>query len=734
MNAELSSSSYWRRLRRNLLRIGSRSSSFSGGVNGLGTVLAFLAFVAVSLGAASAVLASVVYEHRDSVGRERSPVIADVQGSPDALLWNNTGRYVGEQQVSVSVFESNSPNPPIPPGVSELPDPGEALVSPALRDLLAGHGMPDRFGRDAGLIEPEGLASATELIAYVGADTLSDGDADPVSAFGVGDDQPYVPVGKEIYDRDVQEFWAMAGFLCVLPGLIALGSAARIADDETRRRHRLLVRFGANPRQRKLIAAPRTLVTGGISLVLCFGLLILCSAVDVTVPFTNYVLEARVVRPAAGWLAAVILCAHLLAGIALNAMTAGRLGQVDKLEASQLTVPADQPAWRRTACLIAVLAVQPWVVLLADNRTLVALSTLAAAVVAVICLPAALATLMQFAGRRRGSVELGRRDVGAFLGWRITGYRSRALARLIGTVTSLVIVVGHAVVVLTLFVGPDPDQYRASERIGTSALVAEAADERAADVVRFARSRNVAALGIQLEPAQNQSVVIGECGDLSVVGVECTEGPRARDEMSSRLTEILSWRGSVDDVEIRIGSPENNNGADTFLSVVLLSRDGEDLDDVALGRDVEDAVGPGVSVQRLGASVLGGALDLRDKSQWIYVFGIPGILTLLIVGALTWAAVVVEESKALVRNPLVVGRRDVLDAIAKVRLALPIALGGVGGVAATAWLLAPHVGTDTVDLPISFLSGAVIATLVISALGWWVARRVLMSASRDQWS
>lgn len=721
-----------RQLRRNLLRIGRRTTSVRG-VNGFGAGLALVAFLAVALGVAGAVVATVVYEHRDGIARSRSPAYADLRGGTPTLAWDTDRTFVGEREVAVVALQPVASNPPLPPGLSTLPGPGEAVLSPALHDLLADEGAPERFGREVGTIGPDGLASATELIAYVGSDQLVGREVRAISGFGVPDGAFFLPVGEEIYDRDVQEFWSLAGFLCVLPGLLALGAAARVADDDTRRRHRLLVRLGADSSARRLVAAPRALAVGGFSLAVCLAALAAVAVGDMTVPFTGWVLEARIVRPHVWWIGAVVVVVHLLCAVALATLTAAGLGRADRLEASRLTVPADRPAWRRTACLIAVLAVQPWIVAAAPTPV-VALSTLAAAAVAVVCLPPALATLLQALARRRAPAELSRGRVGEFLGWRVTAHRSRAIARLIGTVTSLVVIVCHAAVVLTLFAGSELGQYRSADRIGTTALHLRWDGAEWAEVERFAAGHDLAPAGVRFNPLRDETTVVGDCDDVGLLGLPCREGPVDLAAAGPLAAEVISWLGSTASVAVRLGSPaETVDDPDVLSSTVLLSRSGEDVDDLALAADAYAEFAGAVSIERLGALTLGGALDLRHKAQWVYVFGVPGVVTLLIVGALTWAAVVVEESRALVRSPLLAGRDDVFDAMAKIRLALPIAAGGVSGAVASIWLLLPHVRTGAAEVPLGFLGAAVVLAILAGAMAWWSGRRVLAGAARRTW-
>src|SRR5436190_631695 len=77
---------------------------------------------------------------------------------------------------------------PRPPGVAELPGPGEMVVSPALKDLLdsaEGKLLRERlpFHR-VGTIGASGLLGPGELVYYAGRASFPDGSTYPVTGFG----------------------------------------------------------------------------------------------------------------------------------------------------------------------------------------------------------------------------------------------------------------------------------------------------------------------------------------------------------------------------------------------------------------------------------------------------------------------------------------------------------------------------------------------------------------------
>lgn len=743
-----------RQLRRNLLHVGWWSAA-PRGVNALGSLLALLGLLAVSLGLVAGVVAGVFYAHRAEVSLARAPVVAEAP----ALYWMPMDSGVDDRIVQAIALEPVADDPPLPPGVDRWPEPGEAVLSPALHDLLAERGVADRYGRPVGRIGRDGLASQTELLAYLRLPVPVDKEqAWPVAGFGMPSSGHSFPIGEVAYDRSVVEFWSMSLFLMVVPGVIALTAAARVADAETRRRHVLLVRLGAGRGARMLIALPRVLLPAGVSLLVSVALVVAGSRFDLTVPFKGNVVDAAVVREVLPALLAIVVGTHVVAAIALALLTASRQGNPG---ASRLIAPSDRPAWVRTGVLMLVLAGQPWVIARVDDPTVIGLATWAAAAITVICLPAALATGLRAASAWRAHRNLASGRVGRFLGWRITGYRSRALARLTAAVAALVIVVAHAAAVLALFTGPALEARLVADRIGTSLMVASPRQGEAGEVVEFARDRDLATVAVTVttrglvdedrmtsRTVSEEVTLTGECPDLQALGVACRTGRLAQANPSARLDVLAAWHGRLGPgtTEVVVGPPEAGTERDgrheyaddddeylEWSSLMLLSRDGGNLDAVALARDAYRE-GLVIDIEQLGAAAVLGAVDLLHKSYWLFVFGVPGVLTLLLVGALTWAAVVIEESGALVRSPLLAERQDVFDAVAAVRIALPIAVGGVAGVGVTAWLLWPHVRTGAAQLPTGFLVAVVLATLVVAVLAWWAAQHLMATTSRHRWA
>jgi hypothetical protein len=698
-------------------------------------VLAVVAFFTVSVGLAAAVFASLEYEHRAEISRARTPVAAaDV--SHGNLFWAAAGSDIDGRIVQLVALEPvGDRRPTLPPGVSALPDRGEAVLSPALHELLVKRGVPDRYGAVVDEVADDALTSPGELIAYVRSPRpLSVDNAMAIRGFGVSSDKPFDPfTGDVLYDRSVAEFWAMSLSLMVVPGLVALAASARVADQDTRRRHILLSRLGAGRLARMLIAAPRVALAVTLSLALTGGLLALLAWRDTTMPFTNHVVSAANVRDALPLLVPIAVGAHVAAAAILVLLSAGRLSQVG---ATRLVAPRDRPAWVRSGLLVALVAAQPWFMSAISDGTLRALATLVAVGVAVICVPATLSTLAGLVSRWRARGSLSRGRVGRFLGWRMMNYHSRAIGRLTSSVVALVIVVGHAAVVLALFVGPAAEARATEQRIGNSMVVAQAG-AGAASVVQFAHDRGLAAVRVDGYMLTDELEIVGECPDLESFGLPCSAGELALATASPLARELFTWYnplGGFADIVVAEATDENvldpSRLDERSSSVVaMVDPDGAEIDRVMLARDAYLELDDPVTVEQLGAGSLVGALDLLGKSRWILTFGAPGVFTLLLVSGLVWAVVVVEESKVLARNPMLVDRQDVLDSVAAIRVALPIAVGGATGVLVTTWLLLPHARSGATTLPGGFLVGTACVTLIVAGLSWLAARRLMGRAA-----
>ncbi|WP_216212049.1 ABC transporter permease [Amycolatopsis aidingensis] len=133
----------------------------------------------------------------------------------------------------------------LPPGVPELPGPGEVLVSPELAqriDHTPAAQLGDRFGGEVtGLLGAEALRSPEQLVALVGqTPDAMPADAMPLAGFPAGDADPDPLLG----------LLAGVGVVVLLvPSLVLVASAARLTAARRERRLAALRLAGATPGQ-----------------------------------------------------------------------------------------------------------------------------------------------------------------------------------------------------------------------------------------------------------------------------------------------------------------------------------------------------------------------------------------------------------------------------------------------------------------------------------------------------
>jgi hypothetical protein len=190
----------------------------------------------------------------------------------DATLWAPSHDTFFDRDLTINVVAPVG-EAPVPPGIDRIPAPGQAIVSPALRDILEGPtGRLLRVripGRVAGTITPKGLVEPGELTAYVGA-TRGElgGRAVPVKRWGI-------PRSEDVGELDLAAIQTIVfGTAALLvPILVFIWTATRLSA--TRREERLAaIRLvGATPGQVRLLAAIETglaSATGAIGGVLLF--------------------------------------------------------------------------------------------------------------------------------------------------------------------------------------------------------------------------------------------------------------------------------------------------------------------------------------------------------------------------------------------------------------------------------------------------------------------------------
>jgi hypothetical protein len=182
---------------------------------------------------------------------------------PDAgsELWNYSegvfqGRTIDELDVAAL-----GPRAPLPPGISRLPGPGQYYASPALAALIAGtprDELGDRFpGARAATIGDKALTGPDDLVVYVGhspAQLAPRPATVQVKTIAAG-------AQTSVWTNYFRDAFAVGAVAFVLPILILIGTATRLAANRREERYASLRLVGATNRQIAVIAS----VEAGIS-------------------------------------------------------------------------------------------------------------------------------------------------------------------------------------------------------------------------------------------------------------------------------------------------------------------------------------------------------------------------------------------------------------------------------------------------------------------------------------
>ena len=191
--------------------------------------------------------------------------------APAKLLYSASKDYFdGKQIVRVDIAPApgaTTAGIELPPGLPQLPGPGETVVSPALGRLLQSHSaaeLGDRFGKPVGALGEEGLRFPEQLVALTGhtPDAMPENSA-KVAGF---------PSGKARPDPLLMLLSWVGIIVLLVPSLVLVASSARLTAARREQRLAALRLAGATPGQVTNMVAAETTLSAGIGAVL--GLLI----------------------------------------------------------------------------------------------------------------------------------------------------------------------------------------------------------------------------------------------------------------------------------------------------------------------------------------------------------------------------------------------------------------------------------------------------------------------------
>ncbi|MFH8738369.1 FtsX-like permease family protein [Streptomyces sp. NPDC017964] len=231
-----------------------------------GKVRTTLTAVGVGLGVAVLLLAASVptaRHHRDERIHHRIDVNLDdraIMPSAGTVLISDIDTVFRDKKIRGRMVQPEGSGAPLPPGLRRYPRPGEMVVSPALRKLLAAPGselLRERLAHPVvGEVGDPGLLDPGEYVFYLGGDHMVTGVAGTRRLDHFGKVYAKKPLSPEL------ALLSIAGIVVLLaPVGVFIAAAVRFGGEHRDRRLAALRLVGADRRMTAGIAAGETLLS-----------------------------------------------------------------------------------------------------------------------------------------------------------------------------------------------------------------------------------------------------------------------------------------------------------------------------------------------------------------------------------------------------------------------------------------------------------------------------------------
>lgn len=214
----------------------------------------------------------------------------------DPVWWKLSADYYQGKQIGRVDVAATGPDSPIPPGISELPGPGQYYASPAMATLLKSTPaaqLGDRFpGRQVGTIGDAALPAPNSLIIVVGRSVTAlsqDPHADQINRISttVPSHCSDCVIGVGINSRGITLILSVVIAGLLFPVLIFIGGATRLSAARREQRFAAMRLVGATPRQVSVISTVESSVAAVIGVALGFGLFFALRPALARIPFTG---------------------------------------------------------------------------------------------------------------------------------------------------------------------------------------------------------------------------------------------------------------------------------------------------------------------------------------------------------------------------------------------------------------------------------------------------------------
>lgn len=221
-------------------------------------------------------VAAVIVSGTAALRTERSDALMPVvtEDRADALeFFGYAYGSLDDKPVTVVVLEPLEQGAPLPPGLSEWPEPGHAVVSPQLASELVGD-RAELYGTVDRVLPASALETPTERRVYLrpAKGTLQPHAMMPITGFGTGGTE--VRGVGYLYGASTSESVPLVLLTTVVPALLGVAVAGAVGVGQLRSTQRLLLALGTGRgREARLdvIENGRALLAGGLLAVLALG-------------------------------------------------------------------------------------------------------------------------------------------------------------------------------------------------------------------------------------------------------------------------------------------------------------------------------------------------------------------------------------------------------------------------------------------------------------------------------
>ncbi|MBT2489185.1 permease [Streptomyces sp. ISL-96] len=634
----------------------------------------FGAAAAVAFVTLATVATVATYHGRETRADARGPVITDSKDA--ALLYREGGDSVGTRPVSIVFVHPLTPEAPVPTGVTRWPEPGQVLLSPELLRTGRGEGILTRYGTFAGTITTDGLVTPSERIAYVRvADTPPKDDPRwmHVSAFGSGGGATGEMADQRPVSSPALASWALTG----LPALALTVVAARVGSRTRDRRSSLLQALGGTWRHRMIVNIGEAAIPAALGTLAALLPYAVTSVRDTRLSPTGYILDHRDVW--AAWPTAAASAAVSLLAVLSIVVGTHRIHR-DGTSTRPASFTSRVPAWRLFVCGVGV-------ALVLTSQYVPQRAQLAVFTCGTVVMWAFLSSVVALLTRHLGSwlADSGKRrgHAGRMIGGRWTHAHPGVIVRL-----ALAMVIGIGIVaqmqVWTSRLGGHSHAAVAThQRIKDTVIEVAASNMTASQTDRFRSSLPAGSVLLTRTfhdpgpPRDPWVTIAGSCRDLRTLHVACRGDKGSAAGSRVQVEEMRRWYGDLRFTQV----PRITVKPDGTQSLLVVTPAPGQL--AAVKQAAYTLPNPSVQVQALGGNWLGSSGSRLPN--WIQLFGVTGILFILVAGAVSAAAEFVRIRHALAPLSVLTGHRRVFRSVTSWPLTVPLLIATLVTGAVTAW-------------------------------------------------